>query len=331
MMIKKLTHSLLAFALVGGLFACNKESGNGTPETTPSTGNTFMSVAVATSQLSDGLKAATKEDDKHNSIGEYEGRDKIEDLTVYVISLPEGTVEKQEFNSVLQPLAGKKTEYRTAAWKTTAGKKEVYVLANINGTAIKTALDAATTKSDFETAYAKEYEMTDEGGVMSAYAQYDNTNDMITMNGKTEKPVEVVGGVKEDQAKNGTANCFKVELRRIVAQTVVTRNEGDDVLKIKAKRNGTEKLIATLSDLKWDVMQFEQKTYLNPMATKAGMDATRVMYCKTPSFDFIPASLNDFTTKATGKYFYRAMDGVEVTTFTRGDKRDEVRHRDHAR
>lgn len=324
MMIKKLTQALLAFALVGGLSACNKESANGTPETIPSTGNTFMSVAVSTSQPLDRLKA---EDESHNSVGEYEGRDKIEDLSIYIISLPDGTVEKQEFaNADLQvnPDGNAKTQdYRTKAWKASAGKKEVYVLANIASTDIKTALDAATTKSDFETAYAAAYTMTDANGVLAGYAQYDGTNDIIAMNGKTEEPMDVVGGVTEDQAKNGTANCAKVNLRRLVAQTVVTRDNKDDNLTIKAKRNGAEITIATLSDLKWDVMQFEKTTYLAPLATETGKDATRVKFCKTPSFDFIPADLTAFNGGAAGKYFYRAMNGVEVTTFTRDAANNE--------
>lgn len=320
MMIKKLTHSLLALALVGGLFACNKESVNGTPEPTPSTGNTFMSVAVSTSQPLDRLKA---EDESHNSIGEYEGRDKIEDLTVYVISLPEGTVTKQEFTD-LEPKAGKKNEYLTKAWKVDAGKKEVYVLANIANTAIKTALDGATSKSDFETKYAAAYDMTDANGVLVGYAQYDKTNDkdIIAMNGKTEEPMEVAGGIKKEVAEKGTANCAKVNLRRLVAQTVVTRNDNPDNLTIKAKRDGAEITLATLSDLQWDVMQFEKTTYLAPMPTKAGEVATLVKYCKTPSFDFIPADLAGFKSDAAGKYFYRAMNGEAVTTFTR-DANDE--------
>lgn len=237
-MIKKLTQALLALALVGGLSACTQRGGNDTPEPNSSTGNTYMSVAISTTQSDNRLKAA--EDDRHNPEGEYIGRDKINDLSVYVISLPTGTVEKQEFANAdltVNPDNNTKTQdYRTKAWKVDAGKKEVYVLANIANTAIKTALDAATTKSAFETAYAKAYDMTDANGVLAAYAQFDNTNDIIAMNGKTEKPMDVVGGVTEDQAKNGTANCAKVEVRRLVAQTVVTRSDVADNLTIKATR-----------------------------------------------------------------------------------------------
>lgn len=324
-MIKKLTQTLLALALVGGLSACTQRGGNDTPEPNSSTGNTYMSVAISTTQSDNRLKAA--EDDRHNPEGEYIGRDKINDLSVYVISLPTGTVEKQEFANAdltVNPDNNTKTQdYRTKAWKVDAGKKEVYVLANIANTAIKTALDAATTKSAFETAYAKAYDMTDANGVLAAYAQFDNTNDIIAMNGKTEKPMDVVGGVTEDQAKNGTANCAKVEVRRLVAQTVVTRSDVADNLTIKATRDGAEITLATLSDLKWDVMQFEKTTYLAPMPTEAGKDATRVDYCMTPSFSFIPSATVAYT-GASDKYYYRKMTGVAVTTFTRGAKGTNV-------
>lgn len=322
-MIKKLTQAMLALALVGGMSACTQRGGNDTPEPNTSTGNTYMSVAISTTQSSNMLKA---EDESHNPVGEYEGRDKIKDLTVYVISLPEGKVEKQEFTN-LAPKAGKKNEYLTKAWKVDAGKKEVYVLANIANTDIKTALDGATTKSDFETKYAAAYNMIDANGVLAAYAQYDSANDkdIIAMNGKTEEPMEVAGGIKKEDAEKGTANCAKVNLRRLVAQTVVTRNDNADNLTIKAKRDGKEITLATLSDLQWDVMQFEKTTYLAPMPTKAGEDATRVKYCKTPSFDFIPANLKAFNDGAADKYFYRAMKGEAVTTFDRNTTDDKVK------
>lgn len=320
-MIKKLTQALLALALVGGMSACTQRGGNDTPEPNSSTGNTYMSVAISTTQPSNMLKA--KEDKRHNEEGEYEGRDKIEDLTVYVISLPDGKVEPQEFTN-LEPKTGKKNEYLTKAWKVDAGKKEVYVLANIAGTGIKTALDAAKSKSAFEAAYAKAYDMTDEDGVLAGYAKFDGTNDIIAMNGKTEAPMEVVGGVKKEQAEAGKANCAKINLRRLVAQTVVTRSDVEDNLTIKATRDGKEIALATLSDLKWDVMQFEKTTYLAPMPTEDGKDATRVDYCMTPSFKFIPADLNAFTNNAASKYFYHKMSGFDVTTFTPGAKGSNV-------
>lgn len=318
-MIKKLTQALLAITLVGGMSACTQRGSNETPEPNPSTGNTYMSVAISTTQSGNMLKAA--EDTNYNEEGEYEGRDKINSLTVYVISLPEGTVEKKGFSN-LDPLTGKKNEYRTTAWKVNAGKKEVYVVANAPA-AMKSALDAATKKADFETAYKSAYDITGADGILVGYAQYDGTNDIIVMNGKTEKPMDVVGGIKKEQAEAGTDNCAKIEVRRLVAQTVVTRNDDPANLTIKADRNGTETTLATLSELKWDVMQFEKSTYLAPLSTEADKDATRINFCKTPSFDFIPSATVPYT-GATDKYFYHKMSGLDVTTFTRGAKGSNV-------
>ena len=320
-MIKKLTQALLALTLVGGMSACTQRGGNETPEPNSSTGNTYMSVAISTTQSGNMPKAATKEDSRYNEEGEYIGRDKINSLSIYVISLPEGTVEKKEFSN-LAPLAGDKNDYRTNAWKVNAGKKEVYVVANAPA-AMKSALDAATNKSEFETAYKAAYDITGADGVLVGYAQYDGTNDIIVMNGKTEKPMDVVGGIKKDQAEAGTANCAKIEVRRLVAQTVVTRNDDPANLTIKAERNGTETTLATLSELKWDVMQFEKTTHLDPVPIAAGKDATRINFCETPSFGFIPSATVAYTV-ATGKYFYHKMSGLDVTTFTRGAKGSNV-------
>lgn len=330
-MKKFFSKALLSLALVGGLVACQNKNEAEVPETPQSMGDTYMSISFSAT-APNGLKATTlKEESDFNSIGEYMGRDKIENVTVFIVSTDEGTVEFKEFDTAgVHDVTGQKGTYKTDAWKVaTPGFKDVYVLVNLQNTPIANALKQAQTKAAFETAYAKEYKLTDATGVQALYAKYEKAEnkDIIGMNGKSENSIKVEPGVTKETAEAGTKNYAKVAVRRLVAQAAVTQKKGID-LAIKAKRNGVEKTIATLEKLEWDVMQFEQQTYLDPMAISAGKNAMKPQECKTPSYDFAVTDVDAWTqtgTGADGKYFYRAFDGEEVKEFERtGTKEEQV-------
>ena len=313
-MIKKLTQALLALALVGGLSACNKSMKGVDEGTTSATGDTYMSVTFSTTNPN----ATRAEDTNFNSIGEYVGRDKLDNVNVYVINLPEETVDMMQFNNAQvteNPDQNADTkDFRTEAWPTTAGNKIVYVYANIKGTDIETALNAATSKTAFEEVNKKAFALTENGAVKAAYASFDGTNDIIAMNSTKGVDLAVEPGIKKTVAEAGTKNCAKVSVRRLVGQAAVTASA--DKFEIKDGENG----LVTLSDLKWDVMQFEQKTFLAPQADGTN-DAMLTKFCKSPSFDFISTATN-YTTgtgNAGDKYAYRAFTGEPVKTFARVD------------
>ena len=322
-MTKKLFLALLAPALMGGLMACNKQANTDLDPEAQSTGDTYMSVTFATANPN-STRAA--EDGSFNSIGEYIGRDKIENVTVYIVSTDEGTVKHEDFDfgpDGVEAVPNQNATYRTKAWKVTPGFKDVYVLVNLKNTPIANALNAATTKAAFETAYANAYALTDGTGVQALYAKYEKAEDkdIIGMNGKSDFSLKVEPGVTEATAKAGSKNCAEVSVRRLVAQAAVTKQKDID-LAIKAMRNGVETTIATLDDLKWDVMQFEKETYLLPMAVSAGKNAMKPQECKTPSYDFAVTDLTAWAQTGTGadsKYFYRPFDGEEVKEFERLD------------
>lgn len=318
-MIKKLTQALLALTLVGGMTACDK-SMKGVDEVDPSaTGDTYISVAFSTANPS-STRAVT-EDPQFNSIGEYIGRDKIEDVNIYMINTRDESIEVKKFTSVTaDPDNNTETnDFRTEAWKTTPGEKLIYVYTNIAGTAIETALDDAHDKASFEDANKVAYALVENGAVKEDYAKFDGTNDIIAMNTVAPVTLNVVAGVKkaEAEAATGAKNRAEVTVRRLVAQAAVTSTK--ESYEIKETYKGAETTLASLSDFKWDVMQYEQKTFLMPQPTADGKDALKVDGCKSPSFDFLPSDDN-YTTgagNATDKYAYRAFNGEEVKTFTR--------------
>lgn len=328
-MIKKLTQTLLALALVGGMTACDKSMKGVDEGTTSATGDTYISVTFSTANPN-SLKAAVKEDTDFNSIGEFMGRDKIKNVNIYMINATDESIEVKKFDNTdnfnTDPDGNPDTrDYRTEAWKTTPGDKIVYVYTNIAGTAIETALDAATDKASFEAANKATYTLVKNGAVDEAYAKFDGTDDIIAMNTVKPENLTVVAGVKENEAKTGAKNCATVTVRRLVGQAAVTSTA--TTYEIKETFKGAETTLATLGNFKWDVMQFEQKSYLTPMPTADGKDALKVAFCKTPSFEFITTDAN-YTTgtdNAADKYAYRKFNGAEVKQFTRsGDDKANV-------
>lgn len=335
-MTKKLFLALLAPALMGGLMACNKQANTDLDPEAQSTGDTYMSVTFSTANPN-STRATVKEDPNFNSIGEYIGRDEIKNVNVYVINLPEETVDVKKFSNTTQnaivtnPDSKDDTnDFRTEAWKTTAGNKLVYVYVNIAGTEIEKALDKATSKKAFEDANEQAYTLTDANGVMSSYAKYDDANqkDIISMNTVAPYELTVEPGVKkEDAEKNdGSAkNRAKLSVRRLVGQAAVTSKEAEYT--ITENHGGAEKTLAKLSDLKWDVMQYELTTYLMPTPTENGKDAKMAEFCKSPWWSQTVDDASYVAGKIGKKYFYSAFNGVEVKRFTRNttDNKENVK------
>lgn len=335
-MTKKLFLALLAPALMGGLMACNKQANSDLDPEAQSTGDTYMSVTFTTANPNSTARAAVKEDESFNSIGEYIGRDEIKNVNVYVINLPEETVELKEFTAVNEnPDNDPNTkDFRTDAWKTTAGDKIIYVYVNIKDTKIAEALNAATSKTAFEKAAKDAYALTKDGVVLEGIAKYNKTDDkdIIAMAPIEPKTLTVAAGVTKAEAEakpfDQAKNSVQVSVRRLVAQAAVTANA--ESFDIKEMHGSTEKTLAKLTDLKWDAMQFEKTTYLTPKANGTD-DAKLAKFCMSPSFDFLPTATNYVagTNNAGDKYEYRKFDLTKanaVSKFTRnGDDKENVK------
>ena len=317
-MSKKFFLALLAPLFMGGLVACNKQASNDLNPEEQSTGDTYMSVTFSTANPN-STRAAGKEDTSFNSIGEYIGRDEIKNVNVYVINLPQETVDVKKFTAVtMDPDNNTNTnDFRTDAWKTTAGAKVVYVYVNIANTEIESKLDKATSRKAFEDANESAYTLTDANGVMSSYAKFESGKDIIAMNTVTPANLDVKPGISKAKAEDNTNpdNRAKLSVRRLVGQAAVTSKEAEYT--ITENHGGAEKTLGKLSDLKWDVMQYELTTYLMPLPTETGKDAKKAEFCKTPWWNL---KVDDTSYVASGigtKYFYSAFNGVEVKKFTR--------------
>lgn len=323
-MIKKLTQTLLALALVGGMTACDKSIKGVDDNATPSTGDTYMSVAFSTTNPN--APRAVSEDTEFNSIGEYMGRDEIKSVNVYVINLPQENVEHKVFTTVTTNPDGddNTNDFRTEAWKTTPGAKIVYVYVNIAGTDIETELNKATSKVAFEAANKQAFALTENGTVKAVYAKFEGGKDIIAMNSTEGVDLNVEAGVNKTTAETGTKNRAKLSVRRLVAQAAVTSSAATFDIK-----SGTT-TIATLGNLKWDVMQFEKTTFLAPQPVDATANPAQnpmlAQFCKSPSFDFVTDDATHLFSTAADHYEYRKFNGAAVETFTRNaDNKENVK------
>lgn len=327
-MTKKLFLALLAPALMGGLMACNKQANSDLDPEAQSTGDTYMSVTFTTANPN-SARAAVKEDVSFNSIGEYIGRDDIKNVNVYVINLPEETVELKEFTTATvidNPDGDNNTkDFRTNAWKTTAGDKIIYVYVNIKGTDIETALNAATSKTAFEKAAKAAYALTKDGVVLEGIAKVEgsdpNKKDIIAMAPIKPENLNVKAGVTKDEAEKTpfaqAKNSVQVSVRRLVAQAAVTATAEE--FSITENRGGAEKTLAKLTDLKWDAMQFEKTTYLTPKADGTN-DAKLAEFCMSPNFDFVTNATTNLYSSAKDKYEYRKFDLTKANAVSKFDR-----------
>ncbi len=281
---------ILGAIFVMGMFACKKES----PKKDPiESGTTYMSVSIT---LPQELRAG-KEDDKHNPAGEWEGRDKIEGVDIYLVA--NGKVEAKSISAT--PGAG--GVYNTTPFSTTGGTKKVYVVVNNNGN-VKIALDnaAAIGAEAFDKAYKTAYDVIakgNDGAIKGEYAKVDADKDVILMTGA---PVEknIQDGITKAQADQ---NKVSVSVRRLASRVLVTKDKTlENKIEIIATSGAEKKVLGVLKNLKWTVAQYDKKTYLCSFENK-----TKVNEVKSPAFDFKPDN-STYKTQAKDHYDYSLLN-----------------------
>lgn len=290
--MKKKLFFLAASAFLLGLTACNKRDDINNPEDVR--GNTHMSLTL--SFPSDGLRA---EDQDNNGIGEWEGKDKITSLDIYMTN--GNAVEKKSVAVATELTDNADQTYTVAPWATTPGQKTIYVAINLPAGDIKTALDgagdAASLKAAFEAAYSMMDATTKDVNV--ALAKYDDgaDKDIILMTGKSAE-TEIESGITQAVAATGSKNRVNVEVRRNFSRVLTTfggtltgtgASTAGRTFEIK---DGGGVLQATLSDIKWYVGQYEKTSYLLPLDGKI-----MVADVKSPHWDFTTVNNNDFITE----------------------------------
>lgn len=270
----KLNKMFLVGALLSlGFASCSKE-GNGPAPDSSSTADTHMSVSMSLPQHN---RAG---DNDYNPIGEYGGVDKINDLTVYVVG--DGKIDVRKLSTAdLQVNQGASTtSIVTAPFQVKSGEKTVYAIVNITPK-VEAALNAATNAADLKVAYEAAYAAFSDAG--SEIATLVNSQDQMIMSGK---PVvqTILPNVSATNASVQNKVPIIVKRAAIRASMTITQQPVNGAYEIKALRPGNvEVVIATVSDLKWSVAQYEKKYYLQQKD-----DAL------SPAASFVPASTDDY-------------------------------------
>ncbi|MDY6148644.1 MAG: Mfa1 family fimbria major subunit [Porphyromonas sp.] len=293
---------------LGLLASCKGKEPSGQTETL---GSTYMSINV---NLGESLRA---EEGDYNSMGDWEGRDKINAVDVFVLS--EGENKVQHFTQATaktQPTIGQDGVYSLTPWKTTPGNKIVYVV--VNGTEEVINKLKAATPTNFATEYAMVLTDFAGNGVAEKYAKTEtfgsDKKDIITMTGAPAS-IAVVDGVTQEQAKNGQ-NTAKISVRRIAALVATTVNKSvqEEGFKIKKGEGASQRVVGSLKDVKWTVAQFEKTAKLY----EAEISHKKI---KSPNWEYVTSDNNAYnngTDGAKDKYDYSLLkQGFDLAPFER--------------
>lgn len=284
-----------------GLAACNNKKED---ELSKEKGyDTYTTIALS---LPSSLRAG--EDDDYNKQGSpYTGVDRIKSLSLYMIDKANPT-EKPEFQHFTEDnlhLDGATGKVTMAPFRTKSGEKIVYAVINITDP-IKAALNAANNKTEFETAYNKDYEAF---SAATPIASLDGGKDVIVMTGKpvTQVIKPNISALNAPAINNVAITVSRAAARVSVTATATEKIPGSKKYEVKATLpGGGMKTFGEISDLKWSVAQYEKKFYLLQKDDR-----------KSPNYDWV--TNHDYTTEAPKRYDYTQL---------KGDKFFEIMHVD---
>lgn len=242
---------LLTIGLVA-LTSCKKDQ----KEPHQNEGTTYVNVAIS---IPTGLRATPGEgdDDEYNPKGKWNGKDAIENITVYVVdknSVSWDGYTKADFDITPATSTTNITIKTKKAILTTPGNKKVYVVINAPQ-AIKDYLNKAI-PNEFEKAYATAISVIT---AKEATNKPDASgNDVILMTNATAPAEQTIeDGVKEEEAKNGPKNQIKVQVQRAVARVILTTTKDEYDI---TRADGV--VLGKIKNITYAVAQGEKSFYL---------------------------------------------------------------------
>lgn len=264
---------LLTIGLVA-LTSCKKDQ----KEPHQNEGTTYVNVAVS---IPTGLRATPGKDDgdEYNTKGKWNGKDAIEDITVYVVdknSVSWDGYTKADFDITPATSTTNITIKPNKAILTTPGNKKVYVVINAPQK-IKDYLNKAI-PNEFEQAYEKAVSVI---AAKEATKADGDGNDVILMTNATAPAEQTIeDGVEAEEAKNGTKNQIKVQVQRAVARVILTTTQPEyDIVRTDGVKLGK------IKNITYAVAQGEKSFYLTQKRFSSGLVSTL-------GYNFIPKTDN---------------------------------------
>lgn len=278
---------LLTIGLVA-LTSCKKDQ----KEPHQNEGTTYVNVAIS---IPTGLRATPGEgdDDEYNPKGKWNGKDAIENITVYVVdknSVSWDGYTKADFDITPATSTTNITIKTKKAILTTPGNKKVYVVINAPQ-AIKDYLNKAI-PNEFEQAYEKAVSVI---AAKEATKADGDGNDVILMTNATAPAEQTIeDGVKAEEAKNGPKNQIKVQVQRAVARVILTTTQPEYEI---VRADGVK--LGKIKNITYAVAQGEKSFYLTQKRFTSGVVTTL-------GYNFIPRT--DKSTGALKANVYPEMD-----------------------
>lgn len=228
----------------------------------------------------------------YNKLGEWQGRDKIEKIKVYVATTSGSntTISSDQFtetafnginNGILAP--------NLAVEAKSGDKVKIYVVINDKNNKVTNILDAkaadgATFDAEFKKAVATVAAIAD-------VAKYESEKDIVLMTNETAPTdVTIAPNISKEDAIGGKANRVEVRVSRVVSRAIVTVDD-EAVKTIDVKRTFTDAeghptesktATATIKDVKYQVtgsaLQF------NVLEDRTNWKVAALVY------DFVPAT-----------------------------------------
>lgn len=291
-------------------------------------GNTHVSVTLkmtssATRSAGEGLP------DNYNPVGTWGGKDAINNITVYL-------VDGVSVNSTLFTVAASGAHYdietmtngeiylrpnTSAAIKTTAGQKTVYVV--VNETPEVRAHLNKTPVHEFEQAYTNIPLVLDNSGTAATVSTSAsklavmNTNDeTILMTNVEPVTLTVLPNISEEETIDNSQNRASLNVERAVARAMVTIKDG--IYNIPDPNTNGASNLGTLTDVTWVVAQGENSLFVKRNTTPWDW--------ATPNWDWVPnnsAFYSQGTNQTNQNYDYSGLfenrgngfGGTDVPTY----------------
>ena len=267
--------------------------------------NTHVSVSL---KLSTGASTRAAED--YNYIGEWAGKDKIENITVYLVDGLSVTSKKfnvgtgQDYEVVTNAAGDITVVPKTveAAIRTTVGTKKVYVL--INAKTPVTDHLAKTKVEEFEKAYQETALALTNSGISTKTVE-TSASKLAVKNGTTEETIVMTNVepntliVKPNITAANTIketspdNRVNLEVERAVARVMVTTANKTS---FNVERTPGGDVIGTITNITWVLAQGENSLYVQ-----------RKSNWETPNHIWKPSGNADYWASAGDKYDYSGL------------------------
>ena len=252
----------------------------------------------------------------YNQKGEWQGRDKIEKIKVYVATTSNGatTISSNEFteaafnginNGILAP--------NLAVEAKSGDKVKIYVVINDVNSKVTSILDQkANTPATFDEAFKQAVATV---AAIADVAKYDAEKDIVLMtNEKAPEDTTIAPNISKEDAIGGKANRVEVRVSRVASRAIATVDD-EAVKTIEIKRSFTDAQGATTESTTATVTVKDIMYQVTGSALQFNVLEDRTNWkVANDVYSFIPASKNwtALATEATGKMLFSDAEGYKA-------------------